>query len=124
MVAIRGYEVYFYQTPKGRCPAEEFLDGLPVKARAKVARWIEELKTYGPDLPRPYADIVSGKIRELRVIFASKQYRLLYFFYHRNIVITHGFMKKTDKVPEGEIETAQRSMIDFEERVKRGDIEL
>ncbi len=118
------YQVIFYQTAQGRCPAEDFLLSLPVKARAKVSKWIEKLEDYGPDLPRPYADVVRGKIRELRVIFASAQYRFLYFFHNRYIVITDGFSKKTDRIPENEIQKAQGIMFDFEERVKRGDIEL
>ena len=81
------------------------------------------MEEYGPNLPRPYADVVRGKIRELRVIFASAQYRFLYFFHSKHIIITHGFLKKTDRVPDSEIDRAQRIMADFEDRVKEGTIE-
>lgn len=118
------YRVLFYETERGTCPVEEFLNSLPIKVRAKVAKWIEKLEEYGPDLPRPYADIVRGKIRELRVIFSSGQYRFLYFFYNEYIIMTHGFLKKTDKVVEGEIARAHHFMIDFEERIRKGDTEL
>ncbi len=118
------YQVLFYETRWGVCPAEEFLNTLPVKVRAKVAKWIAKLEEYGPDLPRPYADIVRGKIRELRVIFASAQYRFLYFFYYKYIVITHGFIKKTDKVPENEMKRAEKLMVDFEKRIAEGGIEI
>ncbi len=107
------YEVMFYETPGGRCPVKEFLDLLQPKVRAKSAKWISKLEQHGPDLPRPYADIVSGKIRELRVLFASQHYRLLYFFYGKTIVITGGFIKKTDAVPAEEIDRAENCMIDF-----------
>ena len=44
------------------------------------------------------------------------------YFYVRTrklmIVMTHGFVKKTDRVPEGEIERAIRFMNDFQERPK------
>jgi len=118
------YQVLFYQGPGGRRPAEEFLDALPVKARAKAAKWMEKLEEFGPDLPRPYADIVRGKIRELRAIFASAQYRLLYFFYGKYIIITHGFIKKTDETPDNELKKAENMMRDFEIRIKRGDIKI
>ena len=118
------YQVLFYESPSGRCLAEEFLHSLPFKARVKIAKWIEKLQDYGPNFPRPYADTIRGKIRELRVIFASKQYRFLYFFHHKYIVITHGFVKKTEEVPESEIQRAQNMMLDFDERIKRGEIEL
>lgn len=118
------YRVLFYRKEDGRCPSEEMLNRLPIKIRAKIAKWLEKLEEYGPDLPRPYADIVRGKIRELRVVFASSQYRFLYFFYGKYIIITHGFIKKTDKVPENEIEKAQNMLLSFEIRVKEGDIKL
>ncbi len=117
------FQVLFYVTSNGRCPVEEFLHLLPIKVRAKFAKWIDKLQECGPDLPRPYADIARGKIRELRVIFASGQYRVLYFFHNRNIIITHGFIKKTDLIPEREIERAQNMMLDYEQRVKKGEVE-
>lgn len=107
------YEVEFYKDSKERCPTIEFLYELETKVTAKVAKWMDKLKEEGPNLPRPYADIVKGKIRELRVGFGSNEYRFLYFFSGKKIIITHGFLKKTDKVPEGEIERAERYMKDF-----------
>ena len=107
------YEIEFYKDTKGKCPTIEFLDELQTKVRAKVVKWIDKLKEEGPNLPRPYADTVRDKIRELRVGFGSNEYRFLYFFFKRRIIITNGFLKKTDKVPEGEIERAERYMKDF-----------
>jgi len=118
------YVVLFYRTETGRCPTREFLSSLSLKVRAKISKWIEKLEECGPDLPRPYADIVCGKIHELRIVFASTQYRLLYFFYGRYIIITHGFVKKTDEIPGNEIEKAQNLMRDFELRIKEGDIKI
>ena len=118
------YCILFYTTIHGDRPAQEFLVNLPDKIKGKSLRWIQKLEQEGPDLPRPYADIVRGKIRELRISFASQQCRFLYFFYNKYIILTHSFIKKTDKIPENEIERAHRFMCDFEERVKRGEIEL
>ena len=112
------YEVIFYITPRGDSPVDRFLDELQTRVRAKVVKWIEQLEREGPNLPRPYADVVQGKIRELRVGFGSNHYRFLYFFYGKKIVITHGFMKKTSKVPLLEIERSQKSMDEFLERHK------
>jgi len=112
------YKVRFYKDGKERCFTTEFLDELQTKIRAKVLKWIEKLENEGPNLPRPYTDIVRGKIRELRVGFGSNKYRFLYFFFGKRIIITHGFLKKTDRIPEGEIERAERIMQDFLERNK------
>ena len=118
------YEVIFYTIPSGECPLDEFLDNLPVKVRAKLEKWLELLEEEGPGLPRPYADVLRDKIRELRVKYGHAQYRVLYFFLAKKIVLTHGFMKKTDKVPEAEINLAVKYMKDFCGRVEAGEIEL
>ena len=110
------YEVRWYEDEKGRRPAVEFLEGLQVGVRAKVAKWLEKLEEKGPALPRPHADVVRGKIRELRVVFGGNQYRLLYFFHGREIVVTHGFVKKSGRIPAREVERAERMRREFIER--------
>ena len=104
---------------------EDFLNDVGVKVETKLFKLLRILSHEGPDLKRPYADFLREGIRELRVIFSSNQYRALYFFFHGdNIVVTHGFMKKTDEVPSSEIERALRYRKDFEERVRKGGIKL
>ena len=112
------YEVVFYRSPRGECFAEEFLNELPPKVRGKILRWIEALESHGPTLPRPYADVVRGKIRELRIVFRSTQHRLLYFFSGKQIIVTHGFVKKTGSVPVDEVERAERLMRDWQQRTE------
>lgn len=112
------YEIYFYEDEKGRCEVDELLDTLQPKLRAKVEKWMEKLQEEGPNLPRPYADVVSDKIRELRIQFASDSCRLMYFFKGKKIIITHGFMKKTNRLPVNEIEHAKYLMNEFIKRNK------
>ncbi|MBI2174183.1 MAG: type II toxin-antitoxin system RelE/ParE family toxin, partial [Candidatus Omnitrophica bacterium] len=69
-------------------------------------------------------DVVRGKIRELRVSFSGLHHRFLYFFHGKHIIATHGFVKKTAAIPEEELSRAQRFMADFEERARRGEIQL
>ncbi len=80
------YEVIFYTDSRDRCPTDEFLDKLQNKVRGKVAKWIGKLEEEGPNLPRPYADIVRGKIRELRLVFSPNYYRFLYFFLGKKLL--------------------------------------
>ena len=46
------WEVFFYQSERGESPVEEFLNRLPVKARAKCLAYIEQLEKHGYALPR------------------------------------------------------------------------
>ncbi len=102
------YGVEFYRAPGGGCPIREFLDGLQLKVRAKTAKWLQLLQEEGPDLRRPYADMLQDGIRELRLAFGHTEIRILYFIEGRDIVLTSGFLKKADRVPQAEIELARR----------------
>jgi phage-related protein len=72
------------------------------------------LEEQGHQLKRPYADFLRDKIYELRFKISNKQVRILYFFTHdKKIILTNAFIKKTDKVPENEIERAIHCRRDY-----------
>jgi len=115
------YKIIFYTTERGDSPVDDFLDGLETKSRAKVAAHLSLLEEQGPNLKRPYADVVRGKIRELRVQHSSKQYRVLYFFFVRGqIVLTHAFSKKSMELKERDIALAEKRMQDWVGRFPAG----
>lgn len=119
------YQVVFYNTKRGECPIDNFLDSLNLKHRAKIIKWLEQLEILGPNLKRPFADIVKGKIRELRISFGSNAYRIFYFFFLKNkIVLTHGIYKKANKLSVKEINRAENYMNDFINRFNKGEINL
>jgi hypothetical protein len=102
------YRVEFALTARGDAPAKNFLESLAERPRDKTTVWISMLQEQGPNLPRPYADVVSASIRELRVTFGRLEIRLLYFIHGRRIVLTQGFLKKTREIPSAEIAYAER----------------
>jgi phage-related protein len=115
------YNLVLYTTERGDSPIDDFLDGLDKKSRAKVAAHLSLLEEQGPNLKRPYADIIRGKIRELRIHHSSNQYRILYFFQVRDqIILLHAFSKKTQQLKEKDIELAERRMGDWMERHPSG----
>ena len=65
------YEVLSYEDSRGNCPADEFLDNLPIKIRAKIEKWIEKLEEEGPNLTRPFADVVRGRSGSLELFLAQ-----------------------------------------------------
>ena len=111
------FEIEFYQLSNGREPAKEFLMGLEVKIRAKMADTISLLQDNGYELREPYSKHLADGIFELRAKVGSDATRVLYFFYvDRRIILTNGFVKKTQKTPVGEIEKAKRYRTDFLKR--------
>lgn len=108
------FEVIFYETEKGEIPALDFLNSLDVKMRAKMARTIKMLEDNGNSLREPHSKPLGDGIFELRAKVASDISRVLYFFFiGRRAVLTNGFVKKTDKTPEEEIDKAKRYRDDF-----------
>jgi len=117
------YNLIFYTTERGDSPVDDFLDTLDKKSRAKVAAHLSLLEEQGPNLKRPYADVVRGKIRELRIHQSSNQYRILFFFQARyQIVLVHAFSKKTHQLKEKDIELAERRMEDWIRHIMAGGI--
>lgn len=108
------WNVLFYESEDGRCEVEDYLNGRKVSNKAKAFAWIQMLEEHGPQLPRPYADILRDGIHELRVKMSGDQGRVLYFFTFRDIIVlTHPFTKNTSKVPTEEIEKAVRIRNEF-----------
>lgn len=115
------YRIIFYTAERGDSPIDDFLDGLDEKSRAKIEAHMSLLEDLGPNLKRPYADSVRGKIRELRIQYGSNQYRILYFFQlHKLIILLHAFSKKTPQLKKKDISLAERRMQDWIQRRPAG----
>ena len=111
------YFVVYYDTKKGKCEIQDFIDKLSKRNQAKILSLISLLEERGPNLPRPYADLLEDGIHELRTKLSGNQNRILYFFCYRNyIILTHSFIKTTDKVPLKEINKAKKYRTDFLKR--------
>lgn len=112
------FEVIYYTRADGSKPVDEFLDSLDGKMAAKVLRAIDMLEELGPALRRPHSASLGDGIFELRVQVASDISRVLYFFIvHGRAILTHGFIKKTEKTPPAEIERAKRYRDDYLRRI-------
>ena len=111
---MNNFKVIFYKKEDGTIPVREFLDGLNVKMEAKIARAIAILSEKGNELREPTSKSLSDGIFELRVRVGTDISRVLYFFMiNQKIVLTHGFIKKTEKTPPLEIERAKSYREDY-----------
>ena len=103
------FKIFFYSKPDGSEPVKEFLDSIDIKMRAKILRTIELLANNGTDLREPFSKALGDGIFELRIQVGSDISRILYFFIIGNkVVLTNGFIKKTQKTPVKEIEKAKQ----------------
>ena len=114
------FEIEFYETSGGKEPAKEFILRLNKKTRARVLRTLDLLEENGNELREPYSKPLGNKIFELRIRESKDIYRILYFFYvGQRIILTNGFVKKTQKTPRAEIEKAEKYMNDYLVRKER-----
>ena len=112
--------VIAYEKENGEVPVEDFLNSLDVKMRAKMFGMIGLLQEKGNQLREPYSKHLDDGIFELRCKVGSNITRVLYFFYYEGqIILTNGFVKKTQKTPHGEIELAKQRRSDYIERMKK-----
>lgn len=77
------------------------------------------LEQNGNELRAPYSKALEDGIFELRVQQGTDITRILYFFMvGHKIIITNGFVKKTQKTPQREIELAKKYRAEYMERIK------
>jgi len=120
-VLIVKWNVDYYIKENGESPVKEFIKTLPKKHRAKVFWEIDLLEELGTTIKEPYAKPIQGKkykgLWELRIQQGSDASRVFYFLPVGNkFILLHGFVKKTNKTPASELETALSYMNDY----KRG----
>lgn len=111
---MQEFEIVFYDKPDGSEPVKEFLLSVDDKMRARILRTIDLLAANGTALRMPYSEHLVDGIFEIRVKSGSDISRVLYFFViGRKIVLTNGFIKKTQKTPKNEIELAKKYRNEF-----------
>ena len=84
---------------------DDFIKDLEYSTGNKVGRHIDLLKQFGNQLRMPYSKSLGSNLFELR-IRGQQEIRIFYTFYDDTAILLHGFVKKTQKTPTKEIETA------------------
>ena len=101
------WKILFYEDHRGKSPVLDFINSLNAKDRAKVSNAFRLLEEFGVKLKMPHARHIQGKLWELR----PGANRLFYFIYiDDQIILLHGYRKRSQKAPEREIATALRYM--------------
>ena len=116
-----GVIIKFYKKDNNRNPIEEFLDSLNAK-QAKKVTWVLRLIEELDKIPKQYFKklVNTDDIWEVRIRTGKAAIRLLGFIDQGTfVVLTNGFMKKSQKTPKVEIELAQKRKKDFIERKRK-----
>ena len=84
-----------------------FIYSLQKSTRSKIGRSLDLLEKNGKSLGMPHVKRITDSIYELR-IRGNQEVRIFYFFHLSEIILVHGFIKKSQKIPEREIQTAEK----------------
>ncbi len=88
---------------------EKFIGALQEATIAKVLRTIDLLEKFGHELKSPHTKKIRADLFELR-IRGQQEVRIFYTFYKKEIVLLHGYVKKSQKIPKRELECAVKQL--------------
>ena len=79
--------------------------------QARYIHLTRRMQEYGPHLREPHTKALGDGLFELRLKSKEGIARVFYCtIIERRIVLLHSFIKKTDRTPPAELETAQKRM--------------
>ena len=103
-----------YYSPKIQRDIETLSKGL----QARYIHLRRRMQEYGPHLREPHTKALGDGLFELRLKSKEGIARVFYCtIIERRIVFLHSFIKKTDRTPPAELETAKKRMQEVKKNV-------
>ncbi len=101
------YKVIYYVSSSGENPVKKFIDSLQKVQKAKVFRIFQTYEYYCLSVIIPHTRKLTGlPLWEIR-IKGKDNIRIIYVVQTKtSITVLHGFIKKTQKTPQKELNTA------------------
>ena len=107
MKAERPLKVVFFQTATGNEPVREWLKSLP-KEDCKIIGADILTVQYAWPVGKPLVDNLGDGVWEVRSRLDNRVARTLFAMVDQEIVLLHGFIKKTQKTPDDELDLAKK----------------
>ena len=100
--------VAFFRTETGREPVREWLKSLPREERRIIG---EDIKTvqFGWPLGMPLVRKLDKDLWEVCLRLPDRIVRIIFTTGERRMILLHGFIKKSQKTPKGDLELAKTS---------------
>ena len=104
----------FYMAGSGRRPVREWLLGLSEEDRRVVGKDIQKVE-FGWPIGMPYCRPLGDGLWEIRSdLSGGRIARVVFAIIDGEMILLHGFMKKTQKTPAQELGLAKRRLKEIE----------
>ena len=110
-------KIVYFVSSSGSNPVKDFIDSLEKKQKIKIFHIFKLILEYGPlSIPQHIQKLKSTELWEIRVL-GKDNIRILFVIpIFEYILLVHGFVKKINKTPLKEIETAINRYVDWKNR--------
>jgi len=106
MNPARPFQVAFFRSESGTEPVRDWLQGLRRDERKVIGEDIKRLQ-YGWPVGMPLVRKVDAELWEIRSDLHGRISRILLTVHGDTIVLLHGFIKKSQKIPANDLKAAK-----------------
>ena len=114
MSSPRRLDAVFFRTTNGAEPVREWLKGLTKEHRKAIGEDIAYVQFKWP-IGKPRVDHLRGAIWEVRSSLSNRIARTLFAVAGGKMVLLHGFIKKTQRTSNDEVELAMRRFREWQD---------
>jgi phage-related protein len=105
---LKKIHAFFHRTASGAEPVRDWLKALSQNDRRKIGRDIAAVE-YGWPLGMPVCRSLGGGLWEVRsALEHGRIARVVFCIADERVVLLHGFVKKTQKTPQADIDLAKK----------------
>lgn len=107
---LKRVQVVFFRTAAGNEPVREWLKALPAVDRHVVGTDLQRVEFRWP-IGMPLTRALGGGLHELRSTLPSRRIARVLFYVSRDeeLVLLHGFIKKSQQTPADDLAVARRN---------------
>ncbi|MBS0285979.1 MAG: type II toxin-antitoxin system RelE/ParE family toxin [Proteobacteria bacterium] len=107
---LNGLNAYFYKSENGNEPVRDWIKSLSKEDKKVLGEDIKTVQIAWP-IGMPLVRSLGGGLWEIRSdLFRNRISRIIFFMYGNSMVLLHGFIKKTQKASQSDIDLARKRM--------------
>ena len=106
-------KVVFYQSENNNEPVRDWLKSLPREEMRQIGAEIKTVQ-FGWPLGMPLVRKMEANLWEVRVKLDNKIARVLFTVEDENMILLHGFIKKSQKTPKNELLIAKKRLANLQ----------